>query len=272
MPTLISKSGNVRKMRSELASPVRYRLPLSESELDLNPLIGEMICLRFAGRINCVVCDRLIKKSFAQGFCFPCFQKSPENSECIIRPVLCRGHLGDGRDSVWEAENHVQDHFVYLAVSSAVKVGVTRGDQIPTRWIDQGASAAMRFALTPNRYLAGCIEVAVAEQITDRTNWQRMLKNEVLDDVDLPRIREELAMDLDENLRAYVSSDSDVVRIHYPVQRYPQEVKSVGFDKLPEIEGCLSGIKGQYLIFDDGRVLNMRKHSGYWIEVTAGSS
>ena len=29
------------------------------------------------------------------------------------------------------------------------------------------------------------------------------------------------------------------------------------------IEGRLWGIKGQYLIFDDGSVLNIRKHNGY---------
>ena len=35
------------------------------------------------------------------------------------------------------------------------------------------------------------------------------------------------------------------------------------FDKLDEIAGRLWGIKGQYLMFDDGSVLNIRNHNGY---------
>ncbi len=51
------------------------------------------------------------------------------------------------------------------------------------------------------------------------------------------------------------------------MNQYPEKVTSVGFDKHAEIEGCLAGIKGQYLIFDDNRVLNIRKHNGYRITI-----
>ena len=62
------------------------------------------------------------KKSFNQGYCYTCFQNSPMSSECIIKPELCRAHLGEGRDMEWEREHHLKDHYVYLAVSSGVKV------------------------------------------------------------------------------------------------------------------------------------------------------
>jgi hypothetical protein len=35
--------------------------------------------------------------------------------------------------------------------------------------------------------------------------------------------------------------------------------------KEPLVEGRLIGIKGQYLMWEDGRVLNVRNHSGYHV-------
>lgn len=261
--------GQVRKMVTELGRPIQYQLPLSDHRVPMNELIGERIRFRYDGLITCVSCGRKTKKSFSQGFCYPCMRNAPEASECIIKPELCEGHLGGGRDPEWELAHHVQPHYVYLAVSSAIKVGITREHQIPTRWIDQGASSAIRFACTPNRYLSGMIEVALKEHFTDRTNWRKMLKNEVLENAALPQVKAETSLLLSEEYQALVVPDDEVIALDYPVLEYPEKVKSVGFDKLPEIEGKLLGIKGQYLLLDDNRVLNMRKHTGYHIQLDA---
>jgi len=256
-------------MKVDLGSPVAYQLQLGDELISMNELIGKEITLSFDGKITCTVCGRTTKKAFGQGFCYPCFANAPENSECIIRPELCQAHEGGGRDPEWEKAHHAQDHYVYLAASSAIKVGVTRGDQIPTRWIDQGASKAIRFALVPYRQLAGQIEVALKSHLTDRTDWRKMLKNEVNMDLDLLAEKNKLGDILDADLAQYITDEDEVVPIEYPVLRYPIKVKSIGFDKLPIIEGKLSGIKGQYLLFSDERVLNISKHSGYHIALHA---
>ena len=260
-------SGNLRKMRTRLEDVVHYTLMLDDTPIDMNAQIGETIKLSFDGQINCIACDRLTKKSFGQGFCYPCFRNAPEASECIIRPELCRAHEGEARDMAWAEKHCLSEQIVYLARSSAIKVGITRASQVPTRWIDQGATDAIIFARVPNRYTAGLVEVAMKEHLTDRTNWQRMLKNEVID-ADLVAKKALVSDALDADLRQFIDTDDTVCSIDYPVDRYPEKVKSVGFDKQPEIEGCLAGIKGQYLIFDDNRVLNIRKHNGYRITVS----
>lgn len=253
-------------MRAKIGEPIQYQLFLDGETVHMNDFIGGHIKLNYTGQIICVSCGKPTKKSFAQGFCFPCFNSAPEAAECIIHPELCRGHLGEGRDPDWEREHHVQDHVVYLALSSGVKVGITRSVQVPTRWIDQGASQAIRLALTPNRYIAGLIEVELKNHFTDKTNWQRMLKNEVAD-TDLVAQKDDAAELLPEELQQFVSDDDTITEMHFPVQRYPDKVKSLNFEKDPIIEGKLAGIKGQYLIFDDSRVLNIRKFSGYVVEV-----
>ncbi|MFK8030610.1 MAG: DUF2797 domain-containing protein [Gammaproteobacteria bacterium] len=253
-------------METQLSEPVAYRLPIGDDYIDMNALIDTHISLQFDGEIVCIKCDNPIKKSFGQGFCYPCFRSAPEASECVLRPELCRAHEGEARDMEWAERNCLQEHVVYLAKSSVIKVGITRGTQVPTRWIDQGASEALVFARTPNRYTAGVVEVAMKSYLTDRTNWRRMLKNEIHED-DLAERKLELAEKLKESERQFVTDDKDVVAIDYPVLAYPEKVKSVGFDKLPQIEGKLLGIKGQYLLLDEDRVLNMRKHTGYLIRV-----
>ena len=255
-------------MRTVLETPVAYSLNFGDEVVEMNPLIGNKINLSFTGEIFCISCGKLTKKSFAQGFCYSCFISAPEAAECIIRPELCRAHEGEGRDIEWEKANHLQEHFVYLAVSSGLKVGVTRSTQIPTRWIDQGASSAILLAQVPNRYLAGCIEVALKEYISDKTNWQKMLKNEVAD-VDLEEEKSRMEDLLPRDLQDYIADSDEITHIEYPVENFPLKIKSVSFDKEPEISGTLEGIKGQYLYLDFDRVLNIRKHTGYVINLSA---
>jgi hypothetical protein len=258
-------SKSLRKMTVSNNDTVQYFW--MNSEICLNDYLSKKVTLRWTGNIHCVACDSLTKKSFGQGFCYPCFMKSPENSECIIRPELCRAHLGEGRDIEWEEKNHNQKHYVYLAASDAVKVGVTRTTQIPTRWIDQGAKKAIILAETPNRYLAGVIEVALKDFFTDKTNWQRMLKNEINESIDLVEEKWNLEGQLPSDLSMYFTDDDEELELHFPVLQYPQKVKSLSFDKTSIVEGILMGIKGQYLIFNDGSVINIRKHSGYEVEL-----
>lgn len=265
----MATTGDLRKMRTHVDGPgetVRYELVVGETLLPLNPRLGKPLRLRHTGTIHCKACGRVTKKSFGQGFCFPCFRDAPEASPCIIRPELCEAHTGGGRDPQWEQAHHNQPHLVYLALSSGLKVGVTRSDQIPTRWIDQGAWKGLVLAETPNRFESGRLEVALKEHVSDRTHWQKMLKNVLAEDVDLQAEKTRLVALLPEALQAFVTTGAEVMELRYPALGFPSKIKSQSFDKTPEIEGMLQGIKGQYLLLDEGRVLNIRKHGGYEIE------
>ena len=265
---MISEEGpaTLRKMFARFADPIEYSLVLGDETIPLNDKIGSVVQLNFTGKIYCINCHKETAKSFGQGYCYPCFREVPQTSECIMRPELCQAHEGIARDMEWAKRNCLQQHLVYLAVSSNVKVGVTRLGQMPTRWMDQGAIRAIVFARTPNRFLAGELEVFLKDYVSDRTSWQKMLKNDVDIETDLYILKEELADELPDEFADYFSAEEEEMNFIYPVTAYPEKVKSVSFDKERSIEGFLVGIKGQYLIFSDGRVLNIRKHTGYQIE------
>ncbi len=194
---------------------------------------------------------------------------APEASPCIIHPELCEAHLGKGRDLEYEERNHNQPHFVYLAATEIVKVGVTRATQVPTRWIDQGANAAIIIAETPNRYLAGVIEVALKDVFSDKTNWQNMLRNFTDKSIDLIEEKWKTEELLPSDLSNYFNENEEVFEFNYPVISYPEKVSSMSFDKTPEVSGILTGIRGQYLMFDNKNVINIRKHTGFEIEIHA---
>lgn len=259
--------GNIRKMVTELNGKVRYSLPIGENNIDMNKLIGQPVKMNFDGQINCISCGKRTKTSFSQGFCYTCLQTAPEAAESVIRPELSKAQFGIARDLEWAQKHDLIDHFVYLAVSNEVKVGVTRNHQIPTRWIDQGASYAIKLARTPNRHIAGVMEVFLKQYFTDKTNWRAMLKNEVKHDIDLLAEKKRVTDLLPGELQKYMEEDNDVTTLNYPVEQYPGKITSLGFDKQAEIEGKLMGIKGQYLLFDANRVLNVRKHNGYFLRV-----
>ena len=260
-------SGNIRKMKTEVSAPVKYHLPVGDELINMNELIGQKIELKFNGQINCVSCGKQTKTSFGQGFCYNCLQTAPEASESVLRPELSKSHFGIARDMEWAQKHDLIDHFVYLAVSNDIKVGVTRSHQIPTRWIDQGASYAIRVAKTPNRHIAGIIEVFLKTHFTDKTNWRAMLKNEILNNINLISEKQKTLDLLPAELKKYAETNNEIVEIEYPVIQYPEKINSIGFDKLPEIKSTLLGIKGQYLILRDNQVLNIRKHNGYFISI-----
>jgi len=261
-------SGNINKMRSEFAEPVQYFLSLGETELPMNELIGKSISLKFTGQINCISCGKRTKTSFGQGFCYNCLQTAPEASETVMRPELSKAHLGIARDMDWAREHDLIDHYVYLAVSGELKVGVTRHHQVPTRWIDQGASEAIILARTPNRHISGVIEVFLKNFFSDKTNWRSMLQNKDVQEYNLQQEKLNASQLLPAELQQYITDNNQLWKMIYPVMAFPEKITSVSFDKDPVISGILNGIKGQYLIFLDGRVLNIRKHNGYFLEVS----
>lgn len=270
-------SGNIRKMLTHLDKQVAYQLPIGDEHVDMNKLIGQKINLTFNNEINCIACGRKTKKSFNQGFCYPCFQSLAQCDSCIIKPELCHYSEGTCREPEWGETHCLKDHYVYLANSSGVKVGITRGSQIPTRWMDQGAVQALPIFKVKDRLTSGLVEVTMKNHVADKTSWQRMLKGEP-EAVDLATRRDELYEVCKDELKSIITEQGDsaitylnhesVVDIHFPVQQYPEKVKSFNFDKTPEINGLLIGIKGQYLILDTG-VLNIRKFGGYHITLQA---
>jgi len=265
---MIKLEGNIKKMRAEFKAPIQYSALLSDQIMPLNEHIGSHIKLEWSGIIHCVKCKNKTNKSFFQGFCYPCFIRAPESSECILKPELCQAHEGISRDMEWSKIYCLSDHYVYLSLTSGVKVGVTRYTQIPTRWIDQGAIKALKIAKTPNRYLAGKIEVKLKDFVSDRTSWQKMLKNDVDQTIDLYDYRQKLKNNLPFELKQYILNEEKELPLQYPINQYPDKIKSINFDKVKEYEGVLTGIKGQYIYIDNELVVNMRKYSGYFFYIT----
>ena len=260
-------TGNIRKMTSELKAPVNYQLPVGDENIALNQLLGKKISLSFSGQINCIDCGAKTKKSFGQGYCYKCFESSPQTEPCILKPELCMAHMGIARDIEWAKANHLQTHIVYLSVTAGIKVGVTRATQIPTRWIDQGATMAIKLAEVPNRHIAGVIEVFLKAHYSDKTSWQKMLKDEVAE-FDLLAEKAKAGHLLPAELKKYISTDNSITSISYPQNASPNKVSSATFDKTTEVSGTLTGIKGQYLIFDNQTVINIRRHAGYQLTVS----
>ena len=259
--------GVLTKMQTEFSNPVQYYLVFENSFLSLNQLLGKPMEISFLG-YQCLNCGKK-KKIFRQGFCYDCFMSSAAAGDWIMKPELSTAHLDiEDRDLDYEKRVQLQPHIVYLALSSEVKVGVTRGTQVPTRWIDQGAVQAIPIVEVPNRYLAGITEVALKNHYADKTNWQKMLKNEV-PQVDLLQEKASLKYLIPKEVQEFYNVEKeDLFEIHYPVLSYPTKVNSLSLDKTPNFQGKLNGIKGQYLLFEDGTVFNVRTFEGYVVKIT----
>lgn len=268
-------SGHIAKMKAELGSPVSYQLPVDKVLIDMNALIGENITLSFNGVIHCQHCGKKTKKSYAQGYCYPCMTTLAQCDNCIMSPEKCHFSAGTCREPDWAETHCMIEHIVYLANSSGIKVGITRHSQVPTRWIDQGAVQALPIFRTQSRLLSGLVEVIFKQHIADKTDWRKMLRNEI-GIIDLVSERDRLFEETDKELMALASihginaiqriDHAEVTNIHYPVTVYPEKVSSLCFDKTPEISGKLMGIKGQYLMLDCG-VINLRKYTSYYLNI-----
>lgn len=269
--------GALNKMAVRLGDPVQYAFRLGEGEVPVNPLIGKSLRLEYLGEIHCTHCGRRTNKSFSQGYCYPCFKKLPQCDSCIVSPEKCHHELGTCRDPQWGEQFCMTDHVVYLANSSGIKVGITRATQLPTRWLDQGASQALPILRVVTRQQSGLVEDLLRSQVADRTNWRALLKGDAVP-VDLAAVREQLFDGCREGLEALqrrfglqaiqLLADAETVEIRYPVEVYPSKIASFDLDKTPVVEGTLLGIKGQYLIFDTG-VINIRKYTAYQLAVSA---
>ncbi|ABW32863.1 DUF2797 domain-containing protein [Acaryochloris marina] len=268
--------GTLRKMKTKLNEVVGYTLPVGDQSLQLNPLLNQNLELEFLGQIYCQNCGRKTSKSFSQGYCYPCMKSLAACDICILKPEQCHFHMGTCREPEWGQHNCMVDHVVYLANTSALKVGITRQSQIPTRWIDQGATEALPIYQVKSRHISGLVEVKLAQLMSDKTNWRAMLKGNN-DPIPLDEKAHEVRPQIQETIFALLKKygenaihqlDATVTKINYPVKRFPKKISSFNFDKTPLVSGILMGIKGQYLIFDSG-VINIRKFTGYEIEVRA---
>ncbi|MBC9795023.1 DUF2797 domain-containing protein [Sinomicrobium weinanense] len=258
--------GALIKMKTEYTAPINYYLVFRNDFIHMNQLLDREIKLSFVS-YECLNCH-LDKPIYRQGFCKSCFFETASAGEWIIRPELSKAHLDEeDRDLAFEKEMQLQPHIVYLALSSDVKVGVTRKAQVPTRWIDQGAHQAIEVVEVPNRYLAGITEVALKEHMTDKTNWRKMLTNELIE-ADLVAEKDQLDDFIPEEVKPYyLDTNQKIYDLEYPVLQYPKKVKSLNLDKTPEYSGVLKGIKGQYLIFEDNTVFNVRGSEGYVVNL-----
>jgi len=270
--------GSLEKMQGRLDSsipnnPVQYALPVGNETIPLNHLLGQKIQLRYLGSIECIYCRRPTKKSFNQGYCYPCFQKLARCDSCIVSPEKCHFALGTCREPDWAQDHCLVDHVVYLSNTSGPKVGITRATQIPTRWIDQGATQALPLMRVKTRHQSGLVEQLFKQHIADKTSWQTMLKGGVMNQ-DLPALRDRLQLLMKQELALLQQSfaaetfswldQSLAIAIHYPVLVYPDKIKSLDFEKQSLVEGILQGIKGQYLLLDSG-VINIRKFTAYQV-------
>ncbi|MBA1202153.1 DUF2797 domain-containing protein [Pseudomonas capeferrum] len=268
--------GSLSKMAVRLEAPlVQYSFRLGEALVAVNPLIGKSLRLEYLGAIHCSHCGRRTKTSYSQGYCYPCMTKLAQCDLCIMAPERCHYDQGTCRDPSWGEQFCMTDHIVYLANSSGIKVGITRATQLPTRWLDQGASQALPILRVATRQQSGLVEDLLRGQVPDRTNWRALLKGDA-EVLDLPAARDRLLDTCGEGLRALQDrfglqaiqplTDAEVVEMRYPVEAYPKKIVSFNLDKEPVVEGTLLGIKGQYLIFDTG-VINIRKYTAYQLAV-----
>ncbi|MDY0780685.1 DUF2797 domain-containing protein [Tenacibaculum sp. IB213877] len=258
-------TGVLKKMNTEITDKVQYYLDMKTDFININQLLNKEIELRFV-TYECLNCH-LEKEIYRQGFCKSCFFDIPTAGDWIMHPELSKAHLDiEDRDLEYEKKVQLQPHVVYLANSSDVKVGVTRKSQIPTRWIDQGAHEAIEIVEVPNRYLAGITEVALKDHVSDKTNWRTMLKNDIKDE-NLVEWREKLHEFIPAEAEEYYIANNSETNINFPVFQYPKKPKSLNLVKEEMYKGKLVGIKGQYLIFEDDTVFNIRSNEGLVIEL-----
>jgi len=257
--------GVLTKMRTDNGSPIQYYLIMENDYLNMNQLLDRTLAINFLN-YQCLNCG-LKKKIFRMGYCYDCFYKLPQAADWVINPELSKAHLDqEDRDLEYEKKVQLQPHIVYLANSSSIKVGVTRKSQVPTRWIDQGAHEAIEIVEVPNRYLAGIAEVALKDFVSDKTNWRAMVTNDIKDE-DLTDWRDRLKDHLPDEVQQYFIASNKETNLDFPVLQYPAKPKSLNLEKTPFYEGVLKGIKGQYWLFEDNTVFNVRSNEGYVVSL-----
>lgn len=263
----MKRTGYLKPLQHQPSTPVHYELKVDEHTISLNEHLGKEMEIQFLDELTCQFCGRKTKKFYGgNSACFPCFKKLPDNDICIIKPELCHFHKGTCRDGSFGEHHCMSSHIVYLALSSDIKVGITRKNNHIRRWIDQGAVQALPIMEVPTRKDAGEAEVFLAQYIQDKTDWRKMLKNEI-NDANLYQTRKELIRKLPEHFHQYVLPEMEIYHFSYPQIEIPDKIRSLSFKKQQTISGRLIGIKAQYLLFDTG-VFQVRKHTGYKVSVS----
>lgn len=257
-------TGTLRKLKGAHKAHIDYALPIGEDTLPLNNLLGQALHFKFTGNIFCSNCGKKTKKSYQQGHCYICATTLARCDICIVRPEKCHFHLNTCREPEWGQTHCMIPHIIYLSNTSHLKVGITRETQIPTRWIDQGATQALPIARVTSRYQAGQLEVGLSQYVRDKTDWRAMLKgeNEPIDmDMKYNEIRENYLKEATIDSSAQWLTEA-VKIFNYPVLQYPKKIQSINVEKENEFSSVLKGIKGQYLLLEKG-VLNIRNLTGY---------
>ena len=258
--------GIIHKMSTQYLNPIQYNFVVGDNNFSINKFINQRICLKWHGQVQCI-CGKRSNQFYRQNFCYKCYWNAPEASPSIFKPELCTADLGiEERDLEWEKKFQLAPHYIYLANSSGLKVGITRKNNELTRWIDQGAVQGMVIAEVPNRRLSGVIELELKKVISDRTNWRKMLSGSP-QSINLLEQQLQCVKYIPDELKKFLIADNKVTEINYPVSIYPKKIVSINFQKTSTIEGKLLGVKGQYLLFDDDRVFNVRAHQGYIVDV-----
>jgi hypothetical protein len=272
-PTVIAR-GALAQMRSAFDTPVRYTLDVANTAVPLNDLLGRDVTLRFVGRITCQYCGTTTRKSYGDGYCYDCFKTLARCDLCVVSPDRCHYAAGTCREPAWGDAFCMQPHFVYLANSAGPKVGITRPQNVPMRWLDQGATQAMLVMRTQTRHQAGCVEAALARYVPDRTDWRGLIGRDAAP-IDLialvAQLRERARLELAALDSRFPNSlvwidEFALQQFEYPVTSYDGAATVLSL--LPDVAagGTLLGIKGQYLLFDTG-VLNVRRYTSYHVEV-----
>ncbi|MGI9326520.1 MAG: DUF2797 domain-containing protein [Pseudomonadales bacterium] len=273
MTAPVQAQGTLAKLRWDFEQKPsdRYQpepvLLVGETAINLRSRIGQRMRFTYAGKIHCCHCGRISKRSFSQGYCYPCFKKLARCDLCIMSPTRCHFDAGTCREPEWAQGFCFAPHSVYLANSSGLKVGITGSGREPTRWVDQGAAQALVLLHCATRQLAGTLEAALAEHISDRTHWRKLLSGDA-PALDLPDLADQALKRLGalpEGAQAVIPRP---IEINYPISRYGP-VKTINLEKSPLFESTLLGVKGQYLLFEDG-VLNVRRHTAFAVSYASG--
>jgi hypothetical protein len=272
-------SGNINKMDATIKeSVVHYSLPIGKNHLEMNTLIGKNVKIAFGGEINCIHCGVLTEKSHRGGYCSGCSGTLACADTCRTSPEKCHYDEGTCREPKWGEDNCLKPHMIYLSSTDKQKVGITKhvSESVSSRWIDQGATSALPIIITKNRILSGLVECIFKGEIADKTNWRKMLTDTPNDATLIDRMNElkSIVGDKIKALQDIHGIDAiqwvdckAIIDIKYPSIDYPEKVKSINLEKTPEYTGKLIAIKGQYLLFADGAVINLRKYAGYNLEL-----
>jgi hypothetical protein len=263
------QSLRLKKLKTSLDNQqAMYQLDSGEQLFELNPLVGSTFEIEATGNVFCIYCGRKGKKSYSQGYCYPCSQKLAQCDLCIVRPERCHYDQGTCREPEWGEQNCMIPHTVYLAWNTGFKVGITRSHQKTNRWIDQGALVAAELGQVNTRKRSGTVEIELAKSFSDKSNWRKLL-TEMTPSENFETMFDK-AQKIAQTHAFFEPSQFEPTHINYPIDEHPPKAISHNLLKNPQLSGKILGIRGQYIITDQG-ALNIRKHQGFEVNIKIGT-